>query len=290
MSESSAASRGMTIARWVIYALVALTVVLPYFVVFPTLKYKVSPESAKLFDKVNSLKPGAHVMIAFDYDPASSAELDPMGRAILLHCFKKGLIPVVMTHWSSGLDNDRKILAETAARAQEDMKRQEPFVSGRDYVFLGFRPGYSNLVLNMGENLKGSFDKDFYGQPTAAMSALQGVSQLKDLDLVIDLAAGASVEVWIAFGSDRFHFPLGVGSVAVQAPNIYPYLQSGQVCGLLGGLRGAADYEQLVDANGAAMRSMWSQSLAHVLIIGLILFANARMLLARYRRTGKATG
>ena len=50
----------------------------------------------------------------------------------------------------------------------------------------------------------------------------------------------------LAFGSDRFHFPLAMGCTAVIAPDLYPFVQSGQVTGILGGLRGAADYEVLV--------------------------------------------
>ena len=37
---------------------------------------------------------------------------------------------------------------------------------------------------------------------------------------------------------------------AVMAPNYYNYLQSGQLFGLIGGLRGAAEYEELVEEPG----------------------------------------
>lgn len=286
MSETRGNAKGMTVARWIIYSLVALAVILPYLRPMP-MKFEATPEAKSLFEKIQAFKPGAHVLLSFDYDPASSAELDPMAKALLVHCFKKGLIPIVMTHWASGLDNDKKTIEAAVARARTVMKREAPFVSGRDYVFLGFRPGYSNLILNMGDNLKGAFDKDYFGESTATMSALEGVGSLRNIDMVIDLAAGATVEMWIAFGSDRFGFPLGVGSVAVQAPNLYPYLQSKQICGFLGGLRGAADYEQLVEAPGDGVRGMQGQSLAHVLLIGIIVFANARMLIGRHRRKGK---
>jgi hypothetical protein len=37
------------------------------------------------------------VLLAFDYDAASQAELEPMSRAVLKHCFRKGIVPIVMT-------------------------------------------------------------------------------------------------------------------------------------------------------------------------------------------------
>jgi len=151
-------------------------------------------------------------------------------------------------------------------------------------VFLGFRPGYQNLVLNMGESLKGAFTVDYYGKPTADMPALQGVDTLEDIDLAIDIAAGATVEMWIAYGSDRFDFPLGAGVTAVMAPDLYPFLQSKQLVGFLGGLRGAGDYEQLLEKPDDATRGMPSQSLTHLLLIVLIVAANARFIAGRFRR------
>jgi hypothetical protein len=266
--------------RWVIYLLVALAVLLPY-VLSAKMPFTPSKEAKNLFDVVDSLKSGDHVLIAFDFDPSSEAELRPMGRALLLHCFKKGVIPVMMTFWPQGLNMDKDIIEKASAEARE--KWGKDIRNGRDFVFLGFRPSGANLILNMGENLKGAFDKDVYQQPTQTMPGLAGVSSLKDMKLVVDLAAGATIQMWIAYGSDRFGFPLGAGTTAVQAPDMYPFMQSNQVVGLLGGLRGAADYEKLLDASGAATRGMQAQSFTHLLLVGLIVFANVVVLVRWFR-------
>ena len=65
------------------------------------------------------------------------------------------------------------------------------------------------------------------------------------------------------------------GSTAVQAPELYPYLQSGQVRGLLGGMAGAAEYEKSTGVTGPATKGMDAQSSAHVFIMFLILLGNA---------------
>ena len=59
----------------------------------------------------------------------------------------------------------------------------------------------------------------------------------------------------------------------------------GVVC--WGGLRGAADYESLVEIPGTATRGMVAQSVAHVLVIVLIIVANVRFLLQRRAGRGK---
>ena len=205
-----------------------------------------------------------------------------MSLVRLKHCFKKDLVPIVMTHWPAGVGLARKLCEQAAGESRRLWGKEK--LSGRDYVFLGFKPGLNNLVLNMGESIQGAFEKDYFNQPTAGMKALAGVRSLKDMDMAVDIAAGTTVEMWIAYGSDRFGFPLGAGTTAVITPDLYPFLQSGQLVGLLGGLRGAADYEQLLREPGAATRGMQAQSVTHVLLIVLIIAANTRFVAGRLRR------
>ncbi len=302
MSTPPANIRRMAILRRIIYILVAAAVIVPYLVEVPV-PFQPFPWARRLYDKMDALEPGSPVLLAFDYDPTSKAELYPMSLAILRHCFKNDLVPIVMTHWQSGLGLCPEV-DEKAAYASAKLwgKQQLPV---RDYVFLGFRPGFQNLVLNMGESIQSAFAKDYYGEPTEGMPALKGVNRLKDIPLAIDIAAGATVEMWIAYGADRFGFDLGAGTTAVIAPDLYPFLQSKQLVGFLGGLRGAADDETLLERavekeveagkrpppeEGApkrsadATRGMQAQSVTHILIIVLILAANLRYLVGRLRK------
>ncbi|HUS91733.1 MAG TPA: hypothetical protein VM695_07765 [Phycisphaerae bacterium] len=275
--------RRLAITRHVIYVLVAAAVVVPLALGLTPGKFEATPYSHKLFDKVNSLPPGTRVLLSFDFDPGTEAELLPMGAALLRHCFRNRLVPLVMTNIPSGVDLARKIVKEAADRSEPDWGRKQ--TSGVDYVFLGYRPGDVNLLLNMGENLKGAFQNDYYGKPTEDMPALKDIRSLKDLPLVIDLAASAWVELWIVYGADRFNFAYGAGVTAVMGPDMYPFLQSGQMVGMLNGLRGAADYEVLLEKLDRGTFGMMSQSVAHVLVIVLVLAANARFV---YRRlTGR---
>jgi hypothetical protein len=51
-------------------------------------------------------------------------------------------------------------------------------------------------------------------------------------------------------------------------------LRSGQINGLIGGLRGAAEYEGLVGQKGRAIAGMDAQSATHLAIIMLVLTCN----------------
>ncbi|RLG68557.1 MAG: hypothetical protein DRO11_08925 [Methanobacteriota archaeon] len=68
--------------------------------------------------------------------------------------------------------------------------------------------------------------------------------------------------------------PIGGGVTAVSGPEMYPYIQSGQLVGLLSGMKGAAEYEQLVGKPGLGLSGMVAQSYVHVMVVVFILFAN----------------
>ncbi|NQT89279.1 hypothetical protein HQ560_21100, partial [bacterium] len=223
MAKSEVNLLHVAIARRVVFVLVAIAVVLPFLMSFD-LPFEPSNDVKKLFDRIEEMEPGTRVLLSFDYDPASKAELYPMSQALLLHCFRRNIVPIVMTHWQSGVELAREVCEKTAALAKKKWGKDK--LSGRDFVFLGFRTGYQNLIVKMGENLKRAFEKDFYSVPTEDMAALKDIESLKDVPLVVDLAAGNTVEVWIAYGADRFGFELGAGTTAVIAPDLYPYYQA----------------------------------------------------------------
>jgi len=72
------------------------------------------------------------------------------------------------------------------------------------------------------------------------------------------------------------------------APGYYPFLDSGQMKGMLVGAKGAAEMEVLVDRPAKASVIMNVQSWAHVLIIALIVLGNLGYLFARSRSRRQA--
>jgi len=76
----------------------------------------------------------------------------------------------------------------------------------------------------------------------------------------------------------------------VSAADAYPYLQSGQLSGLLAGMKGGAEYEVLIQKAGyskaymPAVAAMDSQSLAHVVILVLVIVGNLAFFVTRRRR------
>jgi len=260
-----AVEKYLRIDRRIIFAIITVAVIASLIVKFE-LPIPASEPVQGIYEKIDSLPQGSCVMISFDYDPSSKEELQPMAIAFLHHCFSRGLKVIGMTHYTGA--------PGLADLAMNSVAKQYQKNYGEDYVFLGYKPGGASLIINMGENLYTAFPKDFYGKDTATLPALQGVDSLRQISYLFDLAAGTTIETWLVYGKEKYKFEMGAGCTAVMGPDMYPFLQSKQLNGLLGGLKGAAEYEALVNKKANAVSGMRPQSVVHVIIIIFVIFGN----------------
>ncbi|HTM00312.1 MAG TPA: hypothetical protein VL503_04195, partial [Candidatus Omnitrophota bacterium] len=89
-------TRLLRLDRRIIFVLIALATAIP--LLRPVnLPIAVSPRVRAAYDTVDKLPRGSYVLMSLDYEPDIMAELQPMAKAVLRHCFRKGLKPVVLT-------------------------------------------------------------------------------------------------------------------------------------------------------------------------------------------------
>ena len=267
------AERMLKLDRRIIFLLIGACTLLP--LLYPVgLAIKVSPEVHGVYDYLESLPEGSVFLLSLDFDPASKPELYPQAVALLHHAFKKNLRVIGMTLWVSGTGMADQVISQVA----KDLGK----VNGKDYVFLGWSPGVGSLIITLGQDLYKAFPSDYYNQPTKNLAVLKGVQTLRDVNYVVSLAAGtAGIETWYVFGKDKYRFELGGGCTGVIGPGLYPLLRSGQINGLIGGLRGAAEYEVLIGKKGRAVAGMDAQSVTHFAIIALVILCNVFYLTIR---------
>jgi hypothetical protein len=260
------ACRMLSLDRRLIFLLIGVVTLLP--LLYPVgLPIRVSPEVRKVYDYIESLPEGAVFLLSLDFDPASKPELYPMSIALLRHAFRKHLRVLGMTLWITGTSMAESVFSQVA---QENGKEK-----GKDYVFLGYGPGGANVIISMGQDLYATFPTDYYGARTTELPMLHDVQTLRDVQYTVSLSAGTpGVETWYLYGKEKYGFELGGGCTAVSAPGLYPLIDTGQINGLLGGLRGAAEYETLLNMKGKATAGMDAQSATHFLIIFLIVVCN----------------
>jgi hypothetical protein len=271
--------------RWV-FLVMLVAISFPLFVEID-LPIRVSPESRGFFKAIDRLEPGEVVYLAADYDPSARPELDPQMKAVLDQLFSKNIKIVSATLWPAG----PPLLEEAInARAKEWGKTY-----GTDYVNLGFKEGKENVMVQLGKSFREVYPNDYYGTPLDSLALLRNggpggrrIDNFSDVKLLINISGGyPGTKEWVQQVRSRFEIPMISGCTAVSAPEYYPYVQSGQLSGLLGGLAGAAEYEELTGRPGWGVTGMSAQSLGHVTIIVLILVGNAVYFWNRRPRRGQ---
>ena len=268
--------------RWV-YLILAAVVVITVLVRYPT-PIRISPEVRSVYDFVEAQKPGSYIHLAIDYDPGSLAEMHPMTYAIMEQALCRKL-KIIMTALSpNGPGMAEQAMLDIMDSVKIHCGRE--VVYGKDIVFLGYKPYPGIVILSMGQNYRLSFPSDYYNTPLDSIDMMHGIVNYGDVNGIILITGTSGVDYWISYANGRYNAPLAVGLTGVMAADYYPYLRSGQIFGLMGGMLGAAEYEKLVKRPGRAMEAMRVQVWTHIVIIVFIIIGNIGYLVSR--RKGEA--
>jgi hypothetical protein len=253
--------------RW-IFLTIGLLVLLP--LLFPlALPLYVSPPVRSFVEAVDSIPDGSRVLMSCDYDPGSIPEMVPMTRTALRHLLDKKCKIVITVLWNGGPGLVDRIVRQVVEHEYPDRQY------GVDYVNLGYKAGDEAVMVLMGQGIVNAFPRDYHGNDTRTMPIMQGVRDYTSFPMLVNISAGyPGTKEWVQQVQARFHLPMVAGVTAVSAPEFYPYLQSHQILGLLGGMAGAAEYEKARGEKGSATRGMDAQSLAHYFVAVCILLGN----------------
>ncbi len=264
--------------RW-IYLLVALSVIIPFIlpVEFPVY---ITPESRQLFEAVDSLPENSVVLLTFDYYPSTIAETEPMSRVALHHLFRKNIRVVTMTTVPLGGPS----MAEQVTR---ELAAQYGKVYGVDYVNLGYKANYVAVLKGLGSSIEAIYPTDNTGTPLKELPLMNDVKNYDDLAFIYVVSDNGIVDYWISIVNALYGIPVGCGVTAVMAPKFYAFVSAGQMTGLLGGMKGAAEYEKLLDKPARATTGMDAQSLLHLLIIALVIAGNVGYFVNRHQKGKK---
>ncbi len=262
--------------RRYIYLAVAFYVIFP--VVFALrLPMSLSPETKQLYDAVDALPDSATVLLTFDYYASTLAETEPMSRATLHHLFTKDCKVLTVTTIPLGGPT-------IAERVTRDLANQYGKTYGVDYVNLGYKANYVAVLKGMGSSIESIYPTDNTGTPLAELPMMADIANYADIDFILAVADNSIIDYWISIVNAQYGTPVGTGVTAVMAPRYFAYLSAGQMTGMLGGMKGAAEYEKLVGHPGSAIKGMASQSLVHLFIIFSVIAGNITFLAGRKKR------
>ncbi len=265
--------------RW-IFLLTLLSVTIPIIVPIG-LPVSTTQSTRSAFEFIETLREGDIVWISFDYGPSSAPENDPMAEAVMRQCAQKKVRFVVSSLYAlGGLGLANNAVAKIAA--------EYPGLRyGVDYINLGYKDGAAAVMRRLGEDIAGAFPTDVSGKPLAEFPIMQGLHSIRQTKVVVTVATGIIGEWWITQVHPQTGVPVIIGPTAVSAPKYYAFLNAGQLVGMLGGMKGAAEYEKLLRARYpklakfyqtthafTATKGMDGQTVLHTVILVLILLGN----------------
>tara|TARA_R110002111_G_scaffold191869_2_gene258201 strand:+ start:13061 stop:13924 length:864 start_codon:yes stop_codon:yes gene_type:complete len=264
--------------RW-IFLLMFIAVAVP-LIMGTTFPEKPSDQVLSVFDAVDNLPDGSNVVMAWDYDPASEGELQPMASAFTRHCALKKHNLYFMTLWPQGIPMIQRSIDLLESEYPETYKGKY----GTKFVNLGFRAGNEGVIKLVVEDLKKSYSSDIRGTNLDNIPLTKNLKNIQQVDLLCNVSAGyPGSKEWVLYGSSPFDIPTVVGCTGVQAPIMLPYIPQ-QLTGMLAAIKGAAEYEQAIinhypelneiPAAKEGLKRMGPQLVAHVLLISLIALGN----------------
>jgi hypothetical protein len=230
--------------RW-IYIVVALAIIIPLMIPYNS-DNVTTPPTENLYQMIDSFagREDRAILMSFYHDAATMPELFPMEVAILRHAFERNVKVFTLTWFPAG--------APIIDFAINTVKEEFPNIqSGVDYCNFGYKPQAFAMVLGMGDNIANTMNTDAEGRKLENLPIMKGINNYSEMNLAIEFSGSAAGGMWITYARPKYGLNVAVGVTAVMAADMYPYLQSGQLIGMLSGLKGAAEYEKLVDVFAA---------------------------------------
>ena len=271
--------------RRIIFLLVGLSVLLPLLKpAWFSLPIRPKQHSQIVFNEINKLESGNRVLLSFEYGPSTMPEIHPMSIALLNHLFAKDIKVYATALWPDGNFMSTDAFAEVA----DDYGKKY----GIDYVNLGYKIGGEAVIKNIASDISSLYPTDIKGKSIEKIPMMKEVNNVEDFDFVFSLSAGyPGSKEWVQYATDPKGIPMSTGCTSIQVTDIVPYVENGQIRGILAGMPGAAEYEELVKTelksrglmikSGEATSMMSAQSMAHVVIVIFIILGNITYYLTR---------
>ena len=276
--------------RRIIFLLIGLTVLIP--LINPNLIDLPLGEDRNtrvVYDSISNLNTNDKVLISFAYGASTKPEVHPMAVGLLNHLFSKGVKVYIVSLWP-----ESPIMAEQAISAVRNSNLFS-IEDGIDYVMFDYKVGGFVVIKGIADNFRDIYQQDKNGKSINDLPIMEGIYDVTDFDFVFDFSAGVPGNAeWVQYACDPKNVPLSSGCTSIMVTDAIPYVESGQLKGILAGMPGAAEYEKMVYdfmvneqinnnsfinpqgniVKGKAYARMSAQSVAHLLMVLFIVIGN----------------
>jgi hypothetical protein len=239
----------------------------------PRLLPQPGPGTRAAFALAERLQPGQAAFLWIEYGLGSRQELDPMLAAVLRHLTARGALIVLAARSPESSQIAQEVMTQVAARRPA---YREGY--GRTWVNLGYRPAPDVALRAATSDLAAAYNGvDYEGRPLAAMPLLRRLTALdaRHFALAYTFDSGDGFAAMIYYVGAPTGLPVAVGAISMEVPVLQPYLAAGQLAAVIGGARGAAEYEALAGQPERAAAMVGASALAAVYVLAVVALGNA---------------
>ncbi len=189
--------------------------------------------------QIATVPPNSLVLVNWAYDPATAGEMDRVAQPVIEHLLLRGAKLIVVSQLPAGLASARRLIAKAEDAVRQPGRSQ---IEGNVVIEAGFLPGGAASLPLLGV------------APAETLPLDPGWLALKDRFTVagLDRASAVLNLIVAARSEDVRHWleqvqPLNGGAVVAVTSGandipLRPYLQSGQLSGLVSGWDGGSAY------------------------------------------------
>jgi hypothetical protein len=247
----------------------------------------VSPETRRLYEFIEKCPPGKVILVDSAWDAGSQGENWGQVEVVFEHLLRKR-IPFIITSVEItplGPQFADQVIERLVREKFPDRKY------GVDWVNLGYTKGGWQAMQQIAKDIRQQYKKDSRGyslDDAERLPLMQRVRNIEDIYLIYSVTY-SPLEDWIAFIHGVYGTPIAFGCAGIQSTTYYRYLLSGQLVGMLVGVRGAAEYDALLhpdlrDRNSLGTKLIVPQAFGHLVIIVAVILGNIGYFAARRRR------
>lgn len=296
----------LLIDRRIIYLVLAVALIISLLSGKP-LTPTVMPPAENLYNAINNAKTAPEdekiILVGMTFSMGTMGENANQARAIIRHLMiAKKRFAIISIAEPQG--------AQFSMMIVEDLAKQYNYKYGVDWISWGYQLSTLATYKGIAKDIPNTIKIDVKGKPLADYPIMRGINSANNLAMEVEITASASVFSWITLVQPATHprMPIGYACTGIMATEAYPFLDSGQLIGMLPGLKGAADYELMVDqleekaltagtikapydANPkiqslklptSARELMTTQGVAHMVILAFILLGNFAMVMTKF--------
>jgi hypothetical protein len=256
--RTGAVLRPQKMLRWFISAVMLLVlggVVLggsQFFALPGAATNEMPRESAAAITAVEAIPPDAPVLVVFDYQPSTVGEMEAAAGPLIDHM-------LLLNHPRLALLSTSPTGEALAERFMSGVLGGRGYVRDQQYLNLGYLPGGLAGVYNFARNPSASVPLDAQLRAAWQSSFLASVQHFSDFAAVIVLTDSLeSGRTWVEQTAlSRGNSTMVLVASAQAAPMLLPYVDSGQVNGMVSGLYGAVGVEQRNAGSPGLVRRYW---------------------------------